>query len=112
MAQSVMPWIYAALGPGLATLTLLMMAYWRKGWTIPEYAKVGIAVIIALESVSILMLAVLTGPIPVLSIDTYRPIVVSLRGFMLPVTLAAVYMMVANYFRIKRWRLDCSVSDA
>lgn len=105
MAQSAMPWIYAALGPGLATLTLLMMAYWRKRWVIPEYAKLGIAVIIALESASILMLAVLTGPFPILSIDTYRPIVVSLRGFMLPVTLAVVQMMVTNVFRIRKWSL-------
>lgn len=105
MVQNAMPWIYAALGPGLATLALLLVAYWHQRWALPEYAKLGIAVIVALESVSILMLAVLTGPLPILSIDTYRPIVVSLRGFMLPVTLASVHMMASNIFRIRKWAL-------
>lgn len=103
MAQNAMPWIYAALGPGLATLAFLVMAYWRKGWAIPDYAKAGIAVIVGFESISIIMLAILTGPFPLLSIDTYRPIVVSLRGFMLPVTLAIVHMMISNIFRIRKW---------
>jgi len=97
-----MPYVYTGLSFALWILVMTKLVYFRRGTLTPPSVSVAIIILLSLEAISISMLALLTGPYPIMSIDTYRPVVVSLRGAMLPIAVSCDYVMLSALWRARR----------
>jgi len=93
MAKEAMPYVYTALWPVLVAIVVIMAAYDWLRLPPPRAAMLGIRVLLVLVAAATFTLSLSTGSAPVISLDTYRPAVVSIRVAMFFVALATLYAL-------------------
>lgn len=96
IAQVAMPYIYTLLWPVLMAIAVAMSVYARWGELLPRAAMLGVRFVIALMAAGVFALSLTTGVAPVLSIQVYRPLIVSIRVAMLFAATGALCAMIVG----------------
>lgn len=93
MAQVAMPYVYTGLWPVLLGIMAAITTYTAWGLPLPRAAMLGLSAILGLMAAGVFALSLTTGAAPLMSIQTYRPAIVSIRVAMFFAALVTLYAL-------------------
>lgn len=96
MVQTIMPYLYAMLAVSLFANVSTLLWIWYHDAFVDRSPAVLLAIMLGFETLTIGLLAVITGPYPLLDINHYRQFVVAMRGAMLPISISLEYMLLRH----------------
>lgn len=104
MVQEIMPYLYTALAISLLSNVSTLLYMWYHDAFVSKSPALLLAIMLAFQTAVVGLLAVITGPYPLLDINHYRQFVVAMRGAMLPISISLQVLLVRHTIFVMKIR--------